>query len=325
MTVGEVNEVYKRIQGDDAVRYAVGAMQPIDPGYTQNTFREGDRVQAQLAERLPARAIAVAFRYQGSTTNDTHIRAHSDLDILVLHERFFSLEPPLKPQFPYEGDPLEDLRELREASVQVLRSGFPAVTVDTSGGKCISLTGGSLRRKIDVVPANWWNTISYDRSGYERDRGVMIYDAKSHTRITNRPFLHNFLIDQRDNQVGGGVRKVARLLKSLKYDAAAPVQVSSYDICALAYSMPEDLVRVRPPHELLLVSGADRYLRFLLNDAAFRGNLVVPNGSRKIFGSDGASVDGVARLQGEVASLLSDIERGVARSFKNLAEARVEY
>ena len=42
------NEVYERMQeSSSAIKYAVGAMQPIDPNYTANTYAEGDRVKNQ--------------------------------------------------------------------------------------------------------------------------------------------------------------------------------------------------------------------------------------------------------------------------------------
>ena len=69
------NEVYREIRESESVRYAIGAMQPIDPEYTRNTFLQGDRVKSQLKERL---AQECEFEYQGSTTTDTHIKVFND-------------------------------------------------------------------------------------------------------------------------------------------------------------------------------------------------------------------------------------------------------
>lgn len=43
-----IYEVYDRIAEDESVKYAIGAMQPIEPEYTAATFAEGDRVRNQL-------------------------------------------------------------------------------------------------------------------------------------------------------------------------------------------------------------------------------------------------------------------------------------
>jgi hypothetical protein len=199
------------------------------------------------------------------------------------------------------------------------------VTVDDTPGKCVALEGGSLRRKIDVVISNWWNTVEYQTSGAAFQRGVQVFDSKANIRIENRPFLHNAKIDQRDRLLNGNVRKVARLLKSLKYDADTKVNMSSYDITSIAYSMPDDLMRPGHGAELLLVENTRGFLRLLLDDSARRSSLKVPNEMRSIFSSDGASVEGLNQLYKETQELVDDIAKGLSRSFRKLAEARVSY
>lgn len=317
--------MYKRIAESDAVRYALGAMQPIDDTYTQNTIAEGERVKNQLKGGLWANGIGADFRYQGSVTSDTHIRAHSDIDLLTLHNSFFSLEPPQRPAVLYAGDPLVDLLTMRSTAVRVLRSAFPAVDVDDSKSKAIALSGGSLRRKIDVVVANWYDTVEYTAKRLDYLRAVMILDNQTRQRITNKPFLHNERLDARDRQVGGMLRRMVRLLKSLKYDADEEPRISSYDIAAIAYRMPDRLLAVPADQELLLVGHAETYLRFLIENPEERALLDVPNGMRRVFCPEGASEAGLRALHCEVMELLRDIAEGLARSFKRLEEARIRY
>lgn len=158
-------EVYRKIQEDDAVRYAIGAMQDIDPEYTKNTFAEGERVKNQLNKAINSNSIRTEFEYQGSVTNNTHIKAYSDIDLLTIHSAFVSLKPPLEPSSHYAGDVLDDLLSLREDSYQCLRSAFYEARVDNSGSKAIALSGGSLRRKIDVIASNWLLTSESEASG----------------------------------------------------------------------------------------------------------------------------------------------------------------
>lgn len=84
------NEVYTRIAQTDSVKYVVGAMQPIDPRYTKNTYAAAERVWNQLDSHL---TIGCDREYQGSVTNDTHIKAKSDIDVLLLIQHFVTLEP----------------------------------------------------------------------------------------------------------------------------------------------------------------------------------------------------------------------------------------
>src|SRR5581483_5510793 len=89
-----LNEAYNRLAGEDsAVQYAIGAMQPIDPDYTRRTIEERDRVEAQLKDGFIKVGLSVSFDYQGSVTNDTHIRAHSDVDLLTAEGKWATIEP----------------------------------------------------------------------------------------------------------------------------------------------------------------------------------------------------------------------------------------
>ena len=319
------NEIYERLQEDDAVRYALGAMQPIDADYTRNTFAESERVQVQLTAGYGRNSLRVNYEHQGSVTSDTHIKAHSDIDLLVVETRFISLEHPLQPATPYQGDPLQDLIELRTTAEQTLRQAFPAATIDCSGAKAISLSGGSLRRKIDVVLSSWLDTPEYKAGQGEHFRGVSVLDKLARTRVSNKPFLHNHRLNERDTGERGHLRKVIRLLKSLKYDADQQPDFSSYDIAAIAWAAPPKFWAVDPQQELLLVDQSCKWLDYLNNEREYAKKLEVPNGTRKIFAENGATFSGLDDLRREVHSLRADIEKGLARSFRKLQEARIVY
>lgn len=317
-----LSEVYRDIQQSDAVRYAVGAMQPIDQEYTKNTFAQGDRVRDQLKGRLTQPCV---YRYQGSTTNDTHIRAKSDIDLLVIRDGWVWLEHPQVPQLPYAGDPKQDMRNVRDSSCDALEDAFPQVEVDKSGAKSISLEGGSLTRKVDVVPVTWWNTNKYAETGSETWRGVTLFDIEKGEFIYNLPFLHNQRIEERDVQTFGGMRKAARLMKSLKYDAEK-MDMSSYDITSIAYNIPNEWLAFKPPFELRLVDSCREYCRSLRSNETLRNQIVVPNNTRTVFDStEGTNLMQLQQMIDELERLSADILKENSRSFVKLAEARVEH
>lgn len=316
-----LNEAYRHIAQSDSVRYVIGSMQSIDPEYTKNTYAQGERVRYQLANRLDDKC---EYEYQGSVTNDTHIKARSDIDLLVLTGKFHTLEKPQEPSSPYKGNPLQDLVDLRADAIVALEAAFPEATVDSSGAKSISLEGGSLRRKIDVVPSNWLNTNRYKETGQKMYRGVQILDAKNMERLKNTPFLHNAWIAHKDNQTNGGLRKAARLMKSLKYDTEA-IDLSSYDIVSIAFRMPEGDLNIPKGHELTLLSSCHAFCVSLQQNAFLRDSLDVPDGHRKIFAAGHATLDGLNQLTAALGELVSDVLRENQRSFRKLAEARVEY
>jgi len=317
-----LNEVYRSIEQSESVRYAIGAMQPIDPEYTRNTFAQGDRVRDQLARRLTQ---SCDYRYQGSTTNDTHIRARSDVDLLVVLTAWYWLEPPQVATNPYRGDEKQDMRDLRSKSEESLHEAFPAADVDRGRGKAICIDGGSLTRRIDVVPATWYNSNHFAQTGDETVRGVRVFDIETGAFITNYPFLHNACIDVRDTRTNGGLRRAARLMKSLKYDSES-VTLSSYDIVSIAYNIPDHQLAFAPPFELRIVDSCHDYCIQLRQDSSLRGSIHVPNGTRPVFGGrDGATEVQLDELIAELRGLRQDILSENARSFVKLAEARVEH
>jgi len=243
----------------------------------------------------------------------------------VLTTQFYTIEPPARPVNPYDGDPLAELNQLRESCARVLAAAYPTAVVNDSPGPSVSISGGSLRRKIDVVISNWWDTNEYQSLRKKVVRGVRVFDSKAYERIDNRPFLHNARIEERDAALAGNVRKVARLLKSVKYDADTNVDISSYDITSIAYRMPEEFMRLGHGEELALVENTRMFLRFLVDTPSYRDSLRVPNEMRPIFGGKGATVAGLSRLYQELQDLVDDINRDLARSLRKLEEARVSY
>jgi hypothetical protein len=319
------DEAYDKIQEDETIKYVVGTMQPIDKEYTQKTFDEGDRIKSQLHSQLNAVTEQAEFRYQGSVSNDTHIKVHSDLDLLVIDQDFVSIEPPATPTIPFSGDPLAELKALKARCASLLRKAFPAVKVDDSPGKCIALSGGSLRREIDVVIANWWDTTEYRNYGYEFFRGVKILDSSENMRHENKPFYHNQLLENKDREVSGNLRKVIRFLKSLKYDADEELRISSYDISAIAWNMPNTSLDVKRGQELVLVENTKTYLQSLIDNDLKRSILMVPNGTRAVFGERGATRDQLRLLQLEVRETALGVASSLQKTYRRLSEAVVKY
>lgn len=286
--------------------YLVDAMQPIDAQFTENTFKEGIRVRDQLASNLPVE-YCTEFDFQGSVTSDTHIRIHSDIDLLALNGCFVSLDPGAPNNSPYGGDTIVELKSMRSDAARLLKKNFPAVTVDDSPGKSISLEGGSLNRKIDVVIGNWWDTELWKKHQVKLARGIQVIDTKVPKLIRNKPFWHNFEIDDKDKKTGG-LRKVIRLLKTLKYDADPELKISSYDISAIAWNMSDQALSVPADAYFPLATNARNELKRFIDNEAVRTSLQVPNGTRTVFGAGGATIESLRMLHAEVADLVRRID-----------------
>lgn len=321
-----IHEVYNQIENDGkALQYAVGAMQRVDPRYTDQTYAEGDRIKAQLSAVFSTSGINCEFEYQGSVPCDIHIKSFSDIDLLAITDRFVTLEPPQKASNPYQGDPVRDLREIRDATARCFREQFSDSTVDDSGGKSISISGGSLARKVDVVAANWYDTNDFASSSAKRDRGIQILNHLTGERIHNQPFKHAYLIHQKDHHVGGGLRKIVRLMKSLRYDSDGAIQLSSFDLAAIGFGMPDWQLVTTPDRQIALLPRLKEHIDNLWNNPTAREAIFVPDGSRRVFTQGHATIEGLEALKDEVDDLVYAVAKDLDRSFENLAEARLSF
>lgn len=307
----------KRAPNQKHTQYAIGAMQAVDNDYTKISIEEAERVGKQLDSGLKGRGIDVAFRLQGSVPCDIHIRGVSDVDLLVLDEGFFTYDingPRARGghfNSPISYTPISALIALRGGAESILKDKYPAAKVDTSGGKAIKLSGGSLRRPVDVVPSHWHDTIDYQASWREADRGVRILDKSVPESVLNMPFRHIELISQRDVLARTGLKKAIRLLKNVKADAieeGSKINLPSFDIAATMWHADLSALAAGAIFELAIVAEATRYLDHLARNFTVAKTLLVPDGSRAIFNTN-EKLEGLVQLSLEMDDLALQIGR----------------
>jgi hypothetical protein len=183
----------KRATNQSYTRYALGSMQEVGPDYTRISIETAERVGAQLKTGLGGAGIAADFRLQGSVPLNVHIRGVSDVDLLTVDTDFmtYSSNGALSLgghyMHPSYKTSVGVLTALRSESEKILKSKYPAATIDTSGGKTINISGGSLARPVDVVPSHWHDGNAYQMSRQEHDRTVTILNKKVPTTIDNLP------------------------------------------------------------------------------------------------------------------------------------------
>lgn len=280
--------------GQPNTRYALGAMQEVDPDYTRISRETAERVADQLKSALTARGFSVDSRLQGSVPLNVHIRGVSDVDLLKLDTNFktFMRTGAMSLAGLYTGTGTNStsvgtLQNLRRESEAILKAKFPAATVDCSGNKAIKIYGGSLARPVDVVPSHWHDNDAYQSSRQEHDRTVTILDKSVPTTIDNLPFLHIRKISERCDHALGGVRKAIRLCKNVKNDAeeerGIKIALSSFDIGATMYHADIAALRAGSAYELAILAEVQRHLDHLTMNEGYAKTLRVPDGSRAIF------------------------------------------
>lgn len=320
------HEDYEQINESSAIKYVVGSMAAVSQESTQISIKEGERVASTLIGSLQTAGIPAEMKLQGSVALNIHIEGHSDVDMLILKSSTVSVESPIVNLSEYTFNPygrlmIDVLKEFREKSEQNLSSRYHAATVNTSKGKCISLSGGSLQRKVDIVPSTWHDTVDYQRTHLEHLRAVNIYDKKEHKLHENKPFLHIRRINDRDSLYRGNLKKVIRLMKNIVADMPddkrAKVQkLTSYDIAGIAYAMDKKLDS-NIYYPLSLLDNLRTYLMILVFLEERRSELWVPDETRKVFDSV-EKLESLRILYSEVSDLALAVQ-------KSLNPATTEY
>lgn len=306
----------KRASVQPFTRYALGAMQEVGPDYTRISIETARRVGDQLDTGLSAAGFSVEFRLQGSVPLNVHIRGVSDVDLLSIDTSFLTYMPAglrgrLGRYVPTGKTSISVLLALREHAEKILKAAFPAAKVDTSGGKAINISGGSLPRLVDVVPAHWHDTITYQASAKEHDRGITILNKAVPETIANLPFLHIKCISDRCDSVLGGLRKAIRLCKNVKAEAEGDgmeIGLPSFDIAAIMYHADLTALRAGSTYELAILAETQRHLDALACDHDYAKTFMVPDGSRQIFNTSSKLI-GLNRLSTEMDALIRQVAK----------------
>nr|WP_024966925.1 hypothetical protein [Pantoea sp. IMH] len=311
-----------RASGKSATKYALGAMQEVDPVYTRVSNETGDRIKNQLSKRLEGKGIIASFRLQGSVPLNIHIKGVSDVDLLAIDEEIFMADTngiKNSSYIPSSKNSLHVIQSLRNEIEDSLASAFPAATIHTDNAKSVKITGGSLARDVDVVPAIWWNNINYQSSDREVDRGVTILNKRTPELIYNTPFLHIELITKRCDFTFGGLRKSIRMLKNIKADAEAEsieIGLSSFDIASIMYHANLNNLQQGLYYELAILVETQRWLNWLWHNYEAAQELDVPDKTRKIF-DNAEKKDELAKLSLQVDRLLLAVANEFNRIFNN--------
>jgi hypothetical protein len=305
-------------QVSDQLLYVTEAMRPVDQSYTENTYTQCGRVQDQLKSNISHIHSGISFEYQGSVPLNTHIKRHSDVDILVATGRYHWVTPPLTPSNPYMGDAKNDLIELRVDIVDTIKRVFPAVDLDNEGGKAIAISGGSLNRKMDLVPISWIHNMTSVSVTDKTHRGIKLYDKKSKQYVENYPFLHIYRCNEKDSYVDGKYKKLVRYIKNVRNDSERGINISSYDATALMYHLDNNELILTTNDPARLSALTEQFLLRVINDTHFQLTAKVPNETRLLFGVDGLKLEDVVKLYEEI----KEINYGVLSSYLSIDRER---
>ena len=241
----------------DTQKYVRMAMMAVDDEYTQKSKQAGEAAKGHLSKVL----TDVDYRYQGSVMTDTHIKGASDIDLLVLCTKFnhtdisrvrsemnnfsshtYSELSNLRSynnRFnPYQGNCYSDLRTLRLQIERIMLNTYDIC--DITNPKSVKITYQNLHRDVDVVTACWYDSYYYVLNGEnETDRAISIYDKDTNSdKGPDYPFLSIDRINRRSAITNGRLKRMIRFLKNVRSDSDKTIDLSSFEINSVCYSIP---------------------------------------------------------------------------------------
>lgn len=312
-------------EASSIARYVKLAMMPVDSEYTEKSITAGNNVVAHLRRGLKN----VSFKFQGSVVANTHIKGASDIDLLVLCENFFTYNSrevvesinkgcynsseeynKLKRVIStpnYEGDIIQEMRLLRCSCEKIMRGVYDIC--DSKNSKAIKVTNKNLRRDVDVVVGSWYDDVtSILRDKSYPWRGVKIYNKQKNIRESvDYPFQCIELMNQRDRLTNGRLKQMVRFLKTIKEDATTKIDLSSFCIYAICYSLP--IKSYITANYLELVNILTFYIYGLVTNKNEMNNLMSVDGREKVITSKAIS-EGVDKLYNELLEVFSELKRG---------------
>ena len=304
----------------DIAKYVKMAMSAVDEHYTAVTKEAGERVKKHLADGQ--QGMNITYRYQGSVMTNTHIRGASDIDLLTFTNKFESteiqkvreiLKEPYQSGYSYsdlaklrnfnnsftsyQGNYLQDLRDLRASNETIMRYWYDEC--DIHKAKAVHVFNKDLKRDVDIVTASWLDSVAYVLNSDERYRGVEIYNKKTNsTETPSYPFLAIDNINTRSFYTKGRLKQMIRFLKNVRTDADANIELTSFEINAICYSIPTE--RYSSMYYLDMVYLLWNYMYNLLNDEQRLLQLKSVDGTEYVFQKKRDRIAELRKLEDEV-------------------------
>lgn len=302
----------------DLRKYIKLAMNEVDDDYTAKTIEAGKRAK----DHLQAEQSGIDYRFQGSVMTQTHIKGASDIDLLTLTTKFVSTDivrmrtilengaqnyscsaktrlQSYSDNFSrYAGNYMKDLRDLRLSDETILKKWYDYC--DTNKAKAVHIYNTNLHRDVDVVASVWYDSIGYVvNDNNETYRGVAVYNKeKDREESPSYPFLAISNINTRSSITDGRLKKMIRFLKNVRTDSDQIIDLSSFEINAVCYSIP--VAEYKNMYYLDLVGLLWNKMYDLVQDEGLAKRLLSVDGTEYVFIKKPEKLSELKKLKDEV-------------------------
>lgn len=292
------------------IKYLWESMQEIPAKSNAKTIDAGEKVKTHLEQELKLH-FNRDYRTQGSVTTKTNIAVHSDYDLLTIVGKYHYVAPPLTVTNPYtESNADTDIKELRSQAETILKKWYDEVEPK---GKSIKIFNKALYRYVDVVCGFWNNTIDYEQTGSEVNRGIYLYDFDLKRKKSDYPFSHIYYVNQKGDHTNDGSRKAIRLLKNVKNDSDVKIELSSFALTTIVHSIDNKKLFYTTGSELSITQTISDQLDILINDPSYRSKVQSPNRTEAPLTED--TVPEMQKMKNDLDAILKDSVRELSSPF----------
>lgn len=308
--------------------YVRNAMSSVDKKYTQDIIQAGNNVKEHLKKKLEN----VDYEFQGSVMSDTHIRANSDIDLLVITRSFYyipslsSLQSLLNDyslnysqknvvqsvidSAGFSGDSDSILLRNRLTTEETLKEKY--IDCDTSKSKCVRIHNRDLRKDVEAVIACYDDDVFSIKNLREKKfRGIRVYEKYVGVGKTDHPFYTIDCINEKSSQTYGRLKKMIRFLKNFMFDSDYSYKgVKTFDINIICYNI--ETYKYSSLHYVGLLFVIQEQLQKIVDDTYYRDSLKSIDGTERVFYDFSGNFlldkfNDVKNLNIEVKALIDDI------------------
>ena len=293
----------------DVLRYAMEAMQEVDPSYSYKLFSSFRRTQELLVNRLRTNGIEVDARYQGPVNTQTHIDLYGGLELLLI------LKKPT-------NNPSKMIQAMSTLIVNILDQSMSFNQIDYTDRHKIRVQTKKPVSDVTILPAVWVESSSFKKTHLEINRGICEYNFLKKTRKMYMPFLNMARLNSRDKEVGGSLKNVIRLLLSLQADSAEPIDLTYDEIVGLLYNMPDQDLKVSNNKYFSILPNVSLQIQKAITDTNYRETMLSPSRMEYVFGKKQRQI-ALQRLKNDLDGLIDSLNAGLKRMNKSITSAIV--
>ncbi|HCX22919.1 MAG: hypothetical protein CMB80_32390 [Flammeovirgaceae bacterium] len=307
-----LSDAFEECEYPDSLKYALEAMEEIDPSYAYKTFHITKRIQDKLDKVFNDINLKVDFRYQGPIQTETHIVLYGGVELIILTK-------------PYDKKPWIKINQIAGEVMGVLTGDQNFKEIDYSSKLRIKLSTSKPKCEIKILPAVWLDNNEYLETKREIDRGICEYNMLKKTRRRYLPFLNIARINAKDNRCNGGLKRIIRLLLTLQRDSEEDIDLNWYEISSVIYAIPEKQLKFNNEYALSLLGVVSAQLNRVVTDKNYRERLLSPSEKELVFGSRHYLTDEVVKLKTELDHLIQDLNEDLRQDGDKTIYSEVKY